>query len=370
MNYINEKNDTYYIIENRDNVIDTLKGWGICLMVCGHSGAPLTHFIYLFHMALFFIASGYLWKEKVDSSSGLVNYVLKKLKTLYIPFVLINGFYTISSNLFLKLGIYSNKNGGGILAVDYLSTQDVVKKLIQNIFFSGGSQLGGATWFLRSLFFVTIFNEIFHLLLRKIKKENYYLILSLTFSIIGIILYQMQISLVVNVLSIVGLQSFFMAYFAYLLGIILKKLDIMKKIVHHKKSVFTMSVFILLILNNLGSIEMNVGKDTNVIYYLIVSLAGWNIIYIVSSLKNSLNYKLSYIGKKSIWILGLHFLCFKLISLLYIFITNKPIILLAHYPVIKDIHYLWILYTVIGIAIPLLIERMICLLKKCIWLSE
>lgn len=52
--------DNVSIVE-RYKVIDVIKGYGICLMVCGHSGAPFTNWIYLFHMALFFIASGYLW---------------------------------------------------------------------------------------------------------------------------------------------------------------------------------------------------------------------------------------------------------------------------------------------------------------------
>ena len=51
-------------IVERYKVIDVIKGYGICLMVCGHSGAPFTDWIYLFHMALFFIASGYLWNER------------------------------------------------------------------------------------------------------------------------------------------------------------------------------------------------------------------------------------------------------------------------------------------------------------------
>lgn len=46
--------DNVSIVE-RYKVIDVIKGYGICLMVCGHSGAPFTDWIYLFHMALFFI---------------------------------------------------------------------------------------------------------------------------------------------------------------------------------------------------------------------------------------------------------------------------------------------------------------------------
>ena len=47
--------------KQRDPVIDSMRGIGIVLMVLGHSGFPGTDFIYLFHMALFFMLSGWLF---------------------------------------------------------------------------------------------------------------------------------------------------------------------------------------------------------------------------------------------------------------------------------------------------------------------
>lgn len=45
--------------KQRDAVLDAMRGIGIVLMVVGHSGFGGTSFIYLFHMALFFMLSGY-----------------------------------------------------------------------------------------------------------------------------------------------------------------------------------------------------------------------------------------------------------------------------------------------------------------------
>ena len=74
--------DNVSIVE-RYKVIDVIKGYGICLMVCGHSGAPFTNWIYLFHMALFFIASGYLWNERnAVTKKNVVQYVKRKAKSL------------------------------------------------------------------------------------------------------------------------------------------------------------------------------------------------------------------------------------------------------------------------------------------------
>ena len=44
--------------------IDILKGIAIILVVIGHTRVPGNSFIYLLHMAVFFIASGYFYSEK------------------------------------------------------------------------------------------------------------------------------------------------------------------------------------------------------------------------------------------------------------------------------------------------------------------
>ena len=52
--------------KQRDPVIDSMRGIGIVLMVLGHSGFPGTDFIYLFHMALFFMLSGRLKSQPLS----------------------------------------------------------------------------------------------------------------------------------------------------------------------------------------------------------------------------------------------------------------------------------------------------------------
>lgn len=53
--------------QNRDNTIDITKGIGILLVIVGHTGGLpadtyIHHFIYSFHMPLFFILGGFLFK--------------------------------------------------------------------------------------------------------------------------------------------------------------------------------------------------------------------------------------------------------------------------------------------------------------------
>ena len=64
--------------KQRDPVLDSMRGIGIVLMVLGHSGFPGTGFIYLFHMALFFMLSGWLFSLRGE----LVHFAKRKVVTL------------------------------------------------------------------------------------------------------------------------------------------------------------------------------------------------------------------------------------------------------------------------------------------------
>ena len=55
---------------NRDVSIDIMRGIGILSMLVGHCVIPdlLHKFIYMWHMPLFFIASGYFFRRTGDRS--------------------------------------------------------------------------------------------------------------------------------------------------------------------------------------------------------------------------------------------------------------------------------------------------------------
>lgn len=55
--------------KTRNKTIDISRGIAIILMVIGHSGCNeyVRKFIYLFHMAVFFMISGYLFTPKYKS---------------------------------------------------------------------------------------------------------------------------------------------------------------------------------------------------------------------------------------------------------------------------------------------------------------
>ncbi len=78
-------------------------------MVWGHAAGPFKHWIYLFHMAVFFIASGILWDDsRVSDLHKCKSFIIRKLKSLWLPFVLCNSFFNLMHNFLLKTGSYSD----------------------------------------------------------------------------------------------------------------------------------------------------------------------------------------------------------------------------------------------------------------------
>lgn len=72
--------------QNRNRWLDIAKGIAITLMIAGHTPIPsvMSHFIYAFHMPLFFIASGLVSNYEKYS---LMDYIKHKSYTLLLPFV-------------------------------------------------------------------------------------------------------------------------------------------------------------------------------------------------------------------------------------------------------------------------------------------
>lgn len=75
-----------------------------------------------------------------------------------------------------------------------------------------------------------------------------------------------------------------------------------------------------------------------------------------SSIPDSTKY-LRVFGVNTLYILALHLLCFKIVSCLIIVTSNLPIYRIEDFPVIDtgDSFYYWILYSIVGVLLPLVI---------------
>lgn len=81
-------------MNQRERWLDISKGIGIILVVMGHSGHPISHYLFWFHMPLFFVISGYLHKP-LNSISAFPRFIQKKFKQLIVPYICFGAFINI-----------------------------------------------------------------------------------------------------------------------------------------------------------------------------------------------------------------------------------------------------------------------------------
>ena len=133
--------------KKRIEYIDIAKGIGIILMVLGHIPAFSNNYkfayklIYSFHMPLFFIISGFLFKCKNEQNQHIVpgkEYLIKKIRTLLVPYFL------FGIPLFLPICLYRD-------------SLDFTTCLKQLLFYPDEiDNLAAPLWFLQALFFTEI----------------------------------------------------------------------------------------------------------------------------------------------------------------------------------------------------------------------
>ena len=165
--------------KERDANIDIIKGIGIILMVGGHCGMPFTHFVYLFHMAIFFMASGFCFKSSnSDSLQNALKFIGRKIKSLWLPYVLWTTIFTLLHNAFIKVGIYTADLRLVELASDISlkvtrqwSKAEQVKNIIKAALLHGHTQIGSALWFVATLMEISVLYCVIDLIIKKITNS-------------------------------------------------------------------------------------------------------------------------------------------------------------------------------------------------------
>ena len=351
--------------------IDIIKGIAIILVVLGHTFPPFREFIYLFHMSVFLMASGYCWKsDKIKKYRDLIPVVIKKLKSLYVPFVICNASFVLLNNWFVRLNIYSNdvvflKMTSGSVYPQHLTPllnlPGLIKELIKVFLGIGVTPLGSATWFLIGLLQVLIIHAVLQLIINTVQKKTKILIY------IGVMFLLIILMCVVPYTELrVEVRRFPCLYFAFFLGILIKKIELnnvcVTRDIYNKLGIIT-SIVILFFMTKIGNIEVSAARIVNPFFFAVCSIAGWVLLMAIGKelcrMKSvhCFQRSLCYLGQHTMVILCLHLLAFKIVSLMYILINNEPRVLLASFHVIFNIPWYYLMgYTIVGITVPLMIE--------------
>lgn len=335
--------------KSKNNYISIAKALGIILMVIGHSGCPpaISKFIYLFHMPLFFICSGYFFMEISDWSS-LYSFYKKRMKGLYWPYLKWSLLFLLLHNTFRHLHITASV---------FYQKEDYIRQLIKMIFMTDYELLIRPFWFIKELFYASLIVATISFLNSRLstkKKPELFFAIAIILSVI---------SKFVPLIPLIGDCSVLcLSILYYYTGILIYKYKQYIPL-SYTTLIFT---FIIVLLGSLffkGTIDMRFTGIYNQIPYYIFSIAGIIMILCISQKLETTNKVslLYYIGNHTMPILALNLLALKVGSCLKIWIYRLPIEQLASFTVIYDYNsWYWLIYTIIGVAIPLLIY-FICL---------
>ena len=158
-----------------NNDITYTKAVGILLMVLCHSMFWDIPIVYMFHMPLFFLFSGYCLKEKYLDDPH--QFIFRKIKGIWLPYVKYSVLFLLLHNVMYSLNIYNSNYGFKGQTSSIYSHGDVLNHLSEILMrMQGQEQLLGGYWFLRALFFgslMAFFMIFFVAMISKILKFSY-----------------------------------------------------------------------------------------------------------------------------------------------------------------------------------------------------
>lgn len=365
-------------VMRRDKIIDIARGLSMVLIVLGHSGFPMVSYVYLFHVASFFIIAGWCWKDYYsDEIDGLKKFFKRKIQTLYFPYVAWMSFFTLFHNFFHKIHIYSQDvlflegDVGNSFGLVYLyDFYDFFTHEIRNVLFIGSEPLAGASWFLRCLFGVMVLWTVIDFALKKINPCSIHIMrlgIGIIFFLIGDCLRIKGVLLPENISTI------FSVYILFLIGVYSRQIGEIQSIPFlnskkYKYILVVVCIIILAIMNCMGNIDLSMNQYQNGLFLIACSLIGWIMLIEVALLieKYQISRLFCFIGESTIWILFLHFAAFKFINVLQVYIYNLPVYRIASYPTLITDKGWWIIYTIVGVFIPLLVKQLVKKLRRCV----
>ncbi|MGO4972895.1 acyltransferase family protein [[Clostridium] aminophilum] len=122
---------------NRSPYWDIVKGIGILAIVIGHTG--LAHrFLYLFHVALFFFITGFLYNEKKYAGNPW-GYFAARVRGVWPRYMVYTAFFALIHNFCVTRGIYRDQ--------PIYSLPQILGSIFTSVTFQCPEPLHGALWF-------------------------------------------------------------------------------------------------------------------------------------------------------------------------------------------------------------------------------
>lgn len=276
--------------QSRLTYIDLLKGFGIFLVVWGHTMVPRSAYIYSFHMPFFFFLSGFIHKQK-----PLNQFILNKINTLYVPYVI----FTVFSWLFYLIRMILKDNTA--LIDDHLSKLSSI--------FTGNADNGGNNplWFLTCLLVISVLFLFIQKFFTHRKGLPFVILIS---SFIGYRLSVYNISFHFNIdIAFTGLTFYYLGFLAKERNclLLIKKLkpSIILLLLSLIEALHIVTAHLNIELSGISHVNMAGNVLGNYFLFYLSACCGIIFFMIVGFKVQSVNF-LNYLGLNTLTVLAAH----------------------------------------------------------------
>lgn len=334
----------------RDKYWDIIKGLGIIAVVLGHTGV-LGYFVSLYHLPLFFFVAGHFYNDKY--TNDIFAYFGKKLKTLWWPMFKYTVFFIVFHNVFVYFHFIEGIAHENYLPGEYIDKYQMLRSVILAFWGQHIEVLGGPMWFVIPLLSgLLVFSIVRNLRMKLPKKIQFYgeFLLIILFYLLGTLIIKKQIPIPYwGDLALIVLPIIYSGFISK---------NYIKKLVPQNTIFLLLSVFISIgILNYCVNHKIIILLSEKMIYhpvgFVVITLIGIYMNLVLGILISKVKLLVgifSYIGEKSFHIMALHFICFKMINIVYILVNNMSY---SFMPQVVITMAWWPLYLLAGIGMPL-----------------
>lgn len=345
-----------------------LKAIAIILVVIAHSAAPayLSNFAYMVGVPAFFVLSGYFFK--LDNLDNTSDFVIRRTKTLYLPFIKWGVFFLILHNLFFEIGFlsesYGNAQGGVTHPYNWTQAAQHLWSMVFNM--SGYDPfMAGAFWFFRALFLANIAFIFLFKATRQLGKFKTSTLQVVSVIVLAFLLALWQASMGLHITGVAqGGYRELMGIVLLGIGFLLRRADETpdSSIWHNPIVMLAASSVVLMILTFVYPISM-AAKPGSVLSVPILTVAGtaafiWlrGLSEFILQLPEKYTQWLQFTGENSLYIFVFHLLAFKVASMIKVGVYQLDWKMVGGHPVVQ--HELgdgfWLLYIFVGVVLPIL----------------
>lgn len=304
--------------------VNIYKFIGIIFVILGHANLSTSHYIYWFHMPMFFILSGML----INTYSNPFDYTKKKISSFYNNHII----YSTIIVFFLVLFLQSK-----------LSLFSILRLLIPSAKLAGAF---GVYWFPGILLVIQIIYTLFR------KKFDDKILFTLSILLYAVNFY--TITLFGNKFQFpFALELFPLSFYYFMIGRILSTEPLQKFIDHKNAIIVTLLSILTIFIANKYSFVLNIKNNLNSSFFLgaLVPVV-ISIFFILISKKiadkfenTKILFLPNYIGSNTLSIMYLH-------QTIAIILRNKYNI------------YSVSIFLILSLTLPLLIDKLIALIKN------